>query len=170
MKTLNLNKSGHYEHQFLPEEAGEWKVKVFWQGDDKTSLAESEICTFSIKSGKPEFTLNHNINCRSGPGTEYPVLTSGLIGDVIEIEARSPDAMWLYGKMKNSKCWMSLELGNLNVNPWTLPERQPPPKPITPKQQDSSCQTYTTEALCLRNKDKCKWEYDATGLGKCTAR
>jgi len=165
IENANIDKAGAYEHQFLPEETGKWKVQTFWQGDDKTSPAKSEICYFTLESNTPQFTLNHNVNCRSGPGMEYPVITSGRIGDVIEIEARSPDAKWLYGKIKNSKCWMSLELGKLNVNPWTLPVRQPPPKPIK-----SSCRLYDSEALCLRHKDECKWVYDAAGLGKCTSR
>ncbi|MCJ7518762.1 MAG: hypothetical protein MUO42_03720, partial [Anaerolineaceae bacterium] len=156
IKNTLVTLNGAYDLEYLPEETGKWQVKAFWQGSDSSLPAESELCYFEVKSGKPEFTLNHNVNCRSGTGTDYPIITSGRIGDVIPIEARSPDALWLYGTMKGFKCWMSLELGKLNVHPWSLPERQPPPKPIKPTSTPSACSIYTSEATCNRRKDLCK--------------
>ena len=163
-----VDADGGYTSQFLPEVSGEWQVKAYWQGDDRTAPTESEICKFSVENGTPQFTLNHNINCRSGPGTEYPVVTSGKIGDVIEVEGRSADALWLFGTMKNSKCWMSLELGKLNVHPWSLAEQEAPAPPAKPSK--AACSQYTSEAVCLRHKDVCKWVPEATTAGRCTAK
>ena len=170
IQNVTVNAEGSFEDKFVTEEVGKWMVQIFWKGSDQSVPSQSEPCYFEVKSGKPEFTLNHDINCRSGPGTEYPVITSGRIGDVIEIEARSPDALWLYGIMNGSRCWMSLELGELNVNPWTLLERQPPPKPIKPTKTPSICSAYTTESVCLRYKKICKWVVQPTGAGVCVPK
>ena len=170
IQNAKLKKDGSYELAYLPEAAGKWQVQAFWQGSDASAPAESETCAFEIKSGSPEFTLNHNVNCRLGPSTDYEVVTAGRIGDVIPVEARSKDALWLYGTMKGNRCWMSLELGELNVNPWTLPERQPPLLILKPTKVPSICGTYTTQAVCERHKDICKWVVQPTGLGSCKAR
>jgi hypothetical protein len=162
-----VKKNGEYELGFLPEEYGKWQVRAFWQGSDMSMPAKSELCNFEVKTSNPEFTLNHNINCRLGPGTDYPVVTSGKIGDVIPVEGRSKDALWLYGTMKGNKCWMSLELGDLNVHPWSLPEKQAPPKP---KPSESPCSKYTTEINCKRLKDECQWVIQPTGLGACVPK
>jgi len=170
IQNAQVAKEGGYELEYLPEENGKWQVQAFWQGSDSSLPAVSVPCYFEVKSAKPEFTLNHNVNCRSGTGTDYPIITSGRIGDVIPIEARSPDALWLYGIMNGSRCWMSLELGELNVNPWTLLERQPPLKPIKPTETPSICSAYTTESVCLRYKKICKWVVQPTGAGVCVPK
>lgn len=167
---LKISADGSFENNFVAEEIGKWTVQVFWEGTDQNPPTQSDPCYFEVKSGKPEFTLNHNINCRLGPGTYYDVVTSGKIGDVIPIEARSPDALWLYGIMNGSRCWMSLELGELNVNPWTLSERQPPPKPIKPTEAPLRCSNFKTKPDCLRHKDECKWIDSTLGPGICKPR
>lgn len=167
IRNTAVKKNGDYELGFLPEEYGKWQVRAFWQGSDASMPAESETCNFEVKSPRPEFTLNHNINCRLGPGTDYPVVTSGKIGDIIPVEGRSKDALWLYGTMKGNKCWMLLELGDLNVPPWSLPERQ---APLKPKPTISSCSKYTTEINCKRLKDECQWVVQPTGAGACVPK
>jgi hypothetical protein len=109
IQNVTVNSAGSFESKLTTKELGKWMALIFWQGNGQSVSAESEPCYFDVNSSRPEFTLNNNINCRSGPGTEHPVITSGRIGDVIEIEARSPDALWLYGVMNGSKCWMSFE-------------------------------------------------------------
>jgi hypothetical protein len=167
IRNTAVKKNGNYELGFLPEEYGKWQVRAFWQGSNASMPAKSEPCNFEVKSPKPEFTINHNINCRLGPGTDYPVVTSGRIGDVIPVEGRSKDALWLYGTMKGTKCWMSLELGDLNVYPWSLPEKQSPQKP---KPTVSVCSRYTTEIDCKRLKDECQWLIQPTGTEACVPK
>ncbi len=145
-------------------------MRAFWQGSDASAPAESEVCAFEIASDEPEFTLNHNVNCRLGPSTDYEVVTAGRIGDVIPVEGRSKDALWLYGTMKGIKCWMSLELGELNVNPWTLPERTPPALKLKPTLVPSLCSSYKTQAVCLRHEDVCKWVISPGAVGVCKAK
>jgi hypothetical protein len=82
----------------------------------------------------------------------------------MEVEARSPDALWLYGRMKNFQCWVSYELGKLNVDRWSLPVRQPPEKQAPAK---DACLVYTSEALCNRHTDECRW---AAAKGKCVSK
>jgi len=159
-----IEKDGTYQSEYLPELSGEWKVQAFWQGNDRSAPAESEPCYFSMASPEPQFIPNSNINCRSGPGTDYEIITFGGNKDVMEVEARSPDALWLYGRLKNFTCWISYELGKLNVDRWNLPVRQPPEKPA---QTTIACESLTTEALCLRHSDVCKWLPAALVPGQC---
>lgn len=167
LKTAKLDARGAYQLKFTPDLAGDWQMQAFWQGSQASAPTESEMCTFTVESDTPQFTLNHNINCRSGPSTLYEVITSGRIGDVMEIEARSPDSLWLYGKMKYSKCWVSLELGKLNIKPWELPVRQPPK---APEPNTDPCAQYNTMALCRRHLDQCVWKVDPAGAGKCESK
>lgn len=157
-------KDGTYLSEFLPEVGGEWKVQAFWQGNDRSAPAESDPCYFTISSPQPQFIPSGNINCRSGPGTDYEVLTFGGSADVMDVEARSPDALWLYGRLKGLMCWISYEMGTLNVDRWTLPVQQPPEKPA---QATVDCESLTSEALCLRHSDVCKWQPAALVPGQC---
>lgn len=169
IQNASLREDGSYQLTYLPEKSGKWQVQTFWQGSDASAPAQSGLCAFELKSGSPEFTLNHNINCRQGPSTDYEVVTAGRIGDVIPVEGRSKDALWLYGIMKGNKCWMSLELGELNVNPWTLPEREAPALKLKPKptKMSSPCSTYRTQAVCTRHSDICKWVITPGALSVC---
>lgn len=171
IQNASLKENGGYTLDFKPDESGKWQAQAFWQGSSSSSPAQSDICAFEVESSKPEFTLNHNANCRVGPSTEFDVVISGRIGDVIPVEGRSKDALWLYGAMRGSHCWMALETGTLNVNPWTLPEHEAPVlKRKTPTTVPSLCSTYTSEAVCLRHKDNCAWKVKPSGAAVCEAR
>ena len=170
IQNTKVEEDGTYKLAYLPAGTGKWQVQAFWQGSDASAPAESEVCAFEIASDEPEFTLNHNVNCRLGPSTDYKVVTAGSIGDVIPVEGRSKDALWLYGTMRGVKCWMSLELGELNVNPWTLPEREAPVLKLKPTLVPSLCGSYKTQAVCERHKDACKWVITPGALGVCKAK
>ena len=150
----DLSSTGSYRHSLPVNATGKWQVRAYWTGNDLYSPAESYACTFEVKSSSPEFTLDSNANCRYGPGTEYPVLTSAAIGEVIKVEARDEAGRWVYGTVLGSKCWISASLGNLNMEIEDLPVRQAPPKP-TPTV--SFCETLTTRSQCMRFRDKCVW-------------
>ena len=170
IQNTKVEEDGTYKLAYLPVGTGKWQVQAFWQGSDASAPAESEVCSFEIASDEPEFTLNHNVNCRLGPSTDYKVVTAGSIGDVIPVEGRSKDALWLYGTMRGVKCWMSLELGVLNINPWTLPEREAPVLKLKPTLVPSLCGNYTTQAVCERHKDACKWVITPGAPGVCKAK
>ena len=67
------------------------EVQSFWQGDDRTAPSQSGVCDFTVKNLTPQFVLNQNSNCRSGPGMDYDVVTAWNKGDILDVEARSPD-------------------------------------------------------------------------------
>ena len=132
IQNVTVGDDGSYQDQFVPKEEGKWQVKAFWQGSDRSAPAESGLCSFTVGNMVPEFTLSMNANCRSGPGTAYPIVTSGLAGEVVAIDARNGDATWLHGTLYGARCWVWLGAGELNVNPWTLRERQAPALPSLP--------------------------------------
>ena len=97
LKNVKTNGNGTYRDLFIPNETGIWKVQSFWQGDDRTAPSQSGVCDFTVKNITPQFVLNQNSNCRSGPGMDYDVVTAWKKGDILDVEARSPDGYWLYG-------------------------------------------------------------------------
>ncbi len=173
IQNVKVGKDGKYTDQFTPDVSGSWNFQTFWQGTEKSASAESAVCSFIVKSSKPEFTLDKITNCRSGPGTDYLVINSGKTGEVFDVVSRNHDATWLYGTINGSKCWMYLPLGKLNVNPWTLPERIAPPLPVTPTYTSTTiCSNYTNESSCMRRADVCKWVSVSlsTVAGKCVPK
>lgn len=164
IENVALNGLGHYRHVTVPDQAGQWTLQASWQGDSATAPARSGLCTFTVAKATPILTLDRNANCRSGPGMGYPVVTSDVKGAMIEIEARSPDSEWLFGKVLGARCWLYAGVGALNVALESLPVRQPPASP-TPTA--SLCQTYTSQSVCQRHSEVCVWM--ATS-GTCRAR
>lgn len=165
-RNMTTNRMGTYQDIFIPNEKGIWKFQGFWQGDDRTSPAQSDVCSFTIEKLTPQFVLDQNSNCRNGPGKDYRVITSWKKGDILEIEARSPDSLWLFGQRLKTKCWVALALGSLNVDVEDLAVRIPPAIPT----QAASCASYTTQSVCNRYQDVCKWVEPAgtvAGMGKC---
>ncbi len=172
LKNVNTSRKGTYQDLFIPNEIGNWKFQSFWQGDDRTAPAQSGVCDFTVKNFTPQFVLNQNSNCRSGPGMEYDVVTAWNKGDILDVESRSPDGYWLYTQHLRTKCWVAIGLGNLNVDVEDLPVRTPPPAPtLTPTV--GLCEVYTTKSVCLRYKTVCKWQETAGVIplqGKCVNR
>ena len=173
LKNVKTNGNGTYRDLFIPNEMGKWKVQSFWQGDDKTAPSQSGVCDFTVKNLTPQFVLNQNSNCRSGPGMDYDVVTAWKKGDILDVEARSPDGFWLYGLRLRTRCWVAIGLGSLNVDVNDLPIRNPPPLPQKLTPTPGSCALFTTESSCLRYKSVCKWVEPIGligGLGKCVNR
>ncbi len=179
----NVMSNGAYTNRFKPDVPGKWQMLAYWQGSDSTAPAESGICTFEVFSNAPGFTLTADSNCRSGPGTDYEVLTSARTSTVMPIDARSEDGQWLYGMLNRQLCWIYSGLGIYNGNLFDLPVREPKPTevPIVPVLRPTVifrlpaplldvCRTYTTQAICLRHKDTCKWVIQPTGVGVCVKK
>ncbi len=161
-----------FSFPLLAKEIGDWNVQTFWQGDDRTSSAESEICSYRVISDKPQIILDQNTNCRSGPGKEYEVTTSWLKGDILNVIAQSPDSFWLYTERKGTRCWVASYLGETNFDIDSLPIRQPPFVLSTPSPTDP-CSIYVNEAVCLRHSTACKWIPPASPLaetGVCVSK
>jgi hypothetical protein len=77
------------------------------------------------------FTITTASNCRSGPGTVYPILTTVPVGAAPSVVGRNQDDSWYYlydpGKFL---CWIVATNGTLTGDPSGLPALVAPPTPI----------------------------------------
>lgn len=164
IRLVTAGSDGAYTDILKSDQSGQWQFQAFWQGTKQNAPAESGLCKFQVTSGGPELTLNYNSNCRSGPGTDFSIVTWGKKGEVVQIQARNADSSWLYGTLNGDRCWISRELGNLNVNVWVLPIREAPASPSgtggdspSAPAAPSVCSTYTSQLTCNRYKSQCVW-------------
>jgi CSLREA domain-containing protein len=78
----------------------------------------------------PGMTLLKNANCRHGPGTVYPVLTSVLAGQDVQVIGRNLDNTWWYSIIPGGfRCWMSVSSGEPEGDPNLVPVVADPPTP-----------------------------------------
>ena len=83
--------------------------------------------------GMPEFRFSMNANCRSGPGTEYPVITALLADDVLPINGRSEigrPQWWNLALVTGGFCWVSDSTGEALGPLDDVPYLYTPPTPI----------------------------------------
>ena len=81
----------------------------------------------------PALRFTINANCRQGPGTLYPVVTSFFAGDQLPIEGRNEDASWYWVRIPNSNshCAAAASTG-ITLGPTdNLPVIAAPPLPAT---------------------------------------
>jgi len=170
IQLVQAGQDGSFTDSILADKAGTWQVKAFWQGTEKIASAESITCEFQVKDSSPRLTISSDANCRSGPGTAYEAIAFGRPGDIMAVTARSRDGIWLYGILNGSYCWAYKGMGDLNVDIWSLPEREAPLLPVLPTiTPNLSCSIYTNEASCNRRKDICKWVI-VLGSGACVGK
>jgi uncharacterized protein YraI len=105
---------------------------------------------------EPAATFLQNGNCRQGPGSNYPVITSFLQGDLLHVEGRDSAASWWYLLVPGSTghCWAAgsnlqltgpVEQAPVIAAPPTPTVAAPPPPPgkLVISDQVCSDQTYT---------------------------
>jgi len=81
----------------------------------------------------PVFVVDIAANCRSGPGTVYPILTTFPLATTLTLTGRNSDSTWWYAAMNASQfCWISGVTGHTNGNVGGLPVVAAPPTPIQP--------------------------------------
>ena len=78
-----------------------------------TATATSTATTIPTATlSGPVATFIKDANCRSGPGTQYEVVTSFLKGETVQIVGRNPkfNNTWWYVVIPSTKgkCWVSL--------------------------------------------------------------
>ena len=81
----------------------------------------------------PKFQFTINGNCRQGPGTAYPVITSFFAGDQVPMAGRNEDASWYWLSIPNgnSQCAAAASTG-ITLGPTdNLPFIPAPPPPAT---------------------------------------
>jgi SH3-like domain-containing protein len=89
----------------------------------------------SVPPLSPEFTVNIDSNCRSGPSTAYSRLGYILNGETVPIlGVTTPERpVWWYVQTKNgTRCWVSGNLGVTSGNLSGIPQMVAPPLPPTP--------------------------------------
>jgi len=86
----------------------------------------------------PEFLFLMNANCRFGPGTEYPIVTSLPVDDVLPINGRSEvgrPQWWNVALVTGGFCWVSDSTGEATGPLEDVPYLLTPPTPtpaVTP--------------------------------------
>lgn len=85
-----------------------------------------------------------NANCREGPGTEYRIYGSLLLGEQADIKGRLVDNSWFLVDLadRSSNCWISAsvvdtqgsldEINIASAPPPPADEAEPPPEPAEP--------------------------------------
>ena len=73
-------------------------------------------------------------NCRSGPGTQYQIVTGYAVGERVGLVGISPDGAWWVVRMneKGGFCWIWGQLLALDERSRDLPVYPVPPTPMVP--------------------------------------
>lgn len=122
---------------------------------DTLTPTQTPTPTFS----PPMFLFTQNANCRRGPGTVYPVVTSFLDGRSVQIDGRNqslPRWWWVLIPNSSQHCWVSDSAGTTEGDPESLPVKPAPPTPsVTPKPGvDFDKDGYPFGVDCDDKKDK----------------
>ena len=90
------------------------------------------------------FMITLATNCRSGPGTVYPVLTTFPVGAALNTVGRNEDSSWFYVDQPGKKpCWAFSRNGTLSGDSTGLPVQVAPPTPIpTPPPPPTATYVY----------------------------
>jgi hypothetical protein len=125
--------------------------------------SETPAASITPTPGASMLVLIQNANCRRGPGSVYPVLTSFLVGQSLQVDGRSEAApLWWQVALPNSNqhCWVSSSAGTPPGDPNTLPVIPAPPTPIPTAKPggaggiDFDKDGYTSDVDCDDKKDK----------------
>jgi uncharacterized protein YkwD len=106
-------------------------------GFSNTSTPESALATstpVSIEFGPAPVTAEVTLhaNCRSGPGTQYQIVTGYAIGERVGLVGISPDGAWWVVRMDGNGgfCWIWGQLLALDDRSHDLPVYPVPPTPM----------------------------------------
>ncbi len=101
-------------------------------------------------------SLDKNANCRTGPSTVFPVLTSVLQGQTVQLSARNDENTWWFTVLPgNNPCWISMVAGHPTGDTNQLPVKEGPPTPI-PTTEVIQCSQYADPSSCTSNG--CTWD------------
>jgi hypothetical protein len=80
-----------------------------WPCDAGTDEAEAApIPTVTPTVTPAPVTAEDNANCRSGPGTVYPIIGFINAGDIATVLGRNEDGTWVFVRLLDGKeCWLS---------------------------------------------------------------
>src|SRR5205085_2530587 len=75
-------------------------------------------------------TMKSNVNVRTGPGANYPVIGQLRKGDQVPLIGASADLAWYVINFRQQNGWISASLVTVFGDVRTLPVIPPPPTPI----------------------------------------
>lgn len=103
-------------------------------------------------------TVEVPANCRQGPDVGYPVVTSVLAGQKVQVVGRNEQSSWWYAKVAGEECWISGVAGTPQGSIDQLPVKEAAPLP-TPTSVPATPTTIPTEtAVVILDPD-----YDGDG-------
>jgi hypothetical protein len=155
-----------------------------------TVLTETPTITVTKTPDQPQASANQNTNCRTGPGTAYPISWIMMEGQTTALAGQSQDGSWLVVERLDGygQCWLLGSLVTTTGNIAGLPVfpaprlpitdtpyiPEPPkdditktPKTITKEPAFKACNEYPNLSTCLADPigfGNCSWN---TGLNRC---
>ena len=97
------------------------------QTDVQVALITPTI-PIAVPNGQP-------LNCRSGPGTAWPVVMVLNPGQSVDIVGKNPDGSWWYVKnpfLQGNFCWISTAYATASGDLGGIPLAAVPPTPVLP--------------------------------------
>jgi hypothetical protein len=164
-----------------------WHVRANMEGMEDEPW--SETWSFVIQPGDilcptdlggpeipPEFLIPHRVlllmdaNCRSGPTTEYSLLSILPVGNQYEIQAtNTPGDSWMvFDPSINNTCWVSADLVDV-IGDTSLVQIIDPVPPSTPEPEEPTpvdCSQYPDSTSCTNNA-ACWWDAGVFPNGAC---
>lgn len=101
-------------------------------------------------SGPAATVASSVLNVRTGPSTNYNILTVLYYGQVVEVIGRNSANTWVKVQLWNTQGWVSAALVYLNVHISSLPALDQPPAPPPPPASGPTA-VVTTGALNVRS-------------------
>jgi uncharacterized protein YraI len=146
-------------------------LKIWLLDGDEQQLETTEQASTGAPppaEGEPTVVANTNVNIRSGPSTQYPVVGALLTGESAKVVGISPDSTWWAieippGQTTDNVGWVSGDFVTAS-NTVGVPVIQPPdlPADITPAPPDGEGNQFvTTDVINVREGPGN--EYDSIG-------
>lgn len=89
----------------------------------------------TVTPSVPQVTVSVNTNCRTGPGVQYEIIDSLLVGQTGTVVGKnSSTGYWIINRLNGSgTCWLFPQYATVSGNTANLPEYPIPPTPTPSK-------------------------------------
>jgi hypothetical protein len=92
------------------------------------TMASTATTASTATLSGPTATFIKDANCRNGPGTAYPVVTSFFKGETVQIVGRNPNfnnTWWYVNIPSGGRCWVSLTTAQAYGDFYNIPTVMP---------------------------------------------
>jgi len=112
----------------------------------------------------PMVSVSATTNCRSGPSTDYDLISSLDVGQTAEVVGKYSGGNYWIIKTPNGSgnCWLWGQYATIIGNTDKLPEMIPPPAPPTDMPTKKPTPTPTSKMLQLQQQQKPLYTFKAT--------